>query len=68
MDFVDIIPLVFTIAATLIYKLIGKPEKKETPSALMKTLDIIEDSNILHEDLVNIYKELQEIRKILNGR
>jgi len=67
MDFVDIVPLVFTIVATLIYKLIGKPEKETDKETLSKTLEIIDDRLELHQDLVNIYTELQEIHKLMKA-
>jgi len=71
-ELVDTIPLLLTILVTLLYKIVGKTvsidvspeETKETP--LMKTLDIIDDRRELHEDLMNIIKELEEIRRVLN--
>ena len=35
--------------------------------ACMRTLDIIDDRRLLHEDLVNVIRELEEIRKVLDN-
>jgi len=72
-ELVDTLPLLLTIFVTLLYRVVGKTASSDTPleetkeTPLMKTLDIIDDRLSLHEDLVNIIKELEEIRKVLNS-